>query len=65
MHPLFIGTNHHVLGGFKLVHTWSALNLTMDETLSGFVSFSLQVEENTTNASLEAQLEFAQASLLL
>jgi len=37
----------------------------MDETLSGLVSFSLQVEETTTNVSFEARLEVAQASLLL
>jgi len=37
----------------------------MDETLSGLVSFSLQVEETTTNVLLEARLEVAQASLLL
>jgi len=37
----------------------------MDETLSGLVSFSLQVEDTTTNALLKAQLKVAQASLLL
>jgi len=43
----------------------SALNLTMDETLSGLMSFSLQIEETKTNALLEARLEVTQASLLL
>ena len=37
----------------------------MDEVLSGLVSFSLQVEETTTNASFKARLEVARASLLL
>ena len=37
------------LGGYESLRTWSAMNLTMDETPSRCVSFTLQVEETTSD----------------